>query len=104
MITANQPLAERMRPSNLDEFVGQTHLVGPGAVLRKAIDTGNLPSLILWGPPGTGKTTLAQLIASKLDRPFFKLSAVHSGVKDVRETIERQRSNSSFPDQIRFCL
>lgn len=83
------PLAERMRPKNLDEYVGQKHLVGPGAVLRKAIESGNLPSMIFWGPPGVGKTTLAYIISQSLNRPFFSLSAINSGVKDVREVIDK---------------
>jgi putative ATPase len=82
------PLAERMRPKNLDDYVGQKHLVGPGAVLRKAIESGVLPSMLFWGPPGVGKTTLAYIISQTLDRPFFSLSAINSGVKDVREVIE----------------
>ncbi|HWZ02689.1 MAG TPA: replication-associated recombination protein A [Mucilaginibacter sp.] len=83
------PLAERMRPKNLDDYVGQKHLVGQGAVLRKAIESGNLPSMLFWGPPGVGKTTLAYIISQQLDRPFFSLSAINSGVKDVREVIEK---------------
>ena len=83
------PLAERMRPKTLDDYAGQKHLVGPGAVLRKAIESGSLPSMIFWGPPGVGKTTLAYIISQTLDRPFFSLSAINSGVKDVREVIER---------------
>lgn len=83
------PLAERMRPKNLDDYVGQKHLVGKGAVLRKAIESGSLPSMIFWGPPGVGKTTLAYIISQTLDRPFFSLSAINSGVKDVREVIEK---------------
>jgi putative ATPase len=83
------PLAERMRPKNLDDYVGQKHLAGPGAVLRKAIESGSLPSMIFWGPPGVGKTTLAYIISQTLDRPFFSLSAINSGVKDVREVIEK---------------
>ena len=83
------PLAERMRPKTLDDYVGQKHLVGQGAVLRKAIESGNLPSMIFWGPPGVGKTTLAYIISQQLDRPFFSLSAINSGVKDVREVIEK---------------
>ncbi len=83
------PLAERMRPKLLDDYVGQKHLVGTGAVLRKAIEGGNLPSMIFWGPPGVGKTTLAYIISQTLDRPFFSLSAINSGVKDVREVIEK---------------
>jgi putative ATPase len=82
------PLAERMRPKNLDDYVGQKHLVGKGAVLRKAIESGSLPSMLFWGPPGVGKTTLAYIISQTLDRPFFSLSAINSGVKDVREVIE----------------
>jgi ATPase related to the helicase subunit of the Holliday junction resolvase len=82
------PLAERMRPKNLDDYVGQKHLVGQGAVLRKAIESGALPSMLFWGPPGVGKTTLAYIISQVLDRPFFSLSAINSGVKDVREVIE----------------
>lgn len=83
------PLAERMRPQSLDEYVGQKHLVGPDAVLRKAIQSGQLPSMIFWGPPGVGKTTLAYIISQTLDRPFFNLSAINSGVKDIREVIEK---------------
>ncbi|MDT3403224.1 replication-associated recombination protein A [Mucilaginibacter terrae] len=83
------PLAERMRPKTLDDYVGQKHLVGQGAVLRKAIESGNLPSMIFWGPPGVGKTTLAYIISQNLKRPFFALSAINSGVKDVREVIEK---------------
>jgi len=83
------PLAERMRPKNLDDYVGQKHLVGQGAVLRKAIESGTLPSMIFWGPPGVGKTTLAYIISQTLNRPFFALSAINSGVKDVREVIDK---------------
>ncbi len=83
------PLAERMRPKTLDNYSGQQHLVGPGAVLRKAIECGALPSMIFWGPPGVGKTTLAYIISQSLYRPFFSLSAINSGVKDVREVIEK---------------
>src|ERR1700760_1769613 len=83
------PLAERMRPKTLDDYVGQKHLVGKGAVLRKAIESGALPSMIFWGPPGVGKTTLAYIISQTLYRPFFSLSAINSGVKDVREVIEK---------------
>ncbi len=83
------PLAERMRPKTLDDYAGQKHLVGKGAVLRKAIELGSLPSMIFWGPPGVGKTTLAYIISLTLDRPFFSLSAINSGVKDVREVIEK---------------
>ena len=91
-----KPLAERMRPTTLDQYVGQKHLVGEGAVLRRMIDSGRIASFILWGPPGVGKTTLAQIIANKLETPFFTLSAVTSGVKDVREVIERAKSNRFF--------
>ena len=83
------PLAERMRPKSLDDYAGQQHLVGKGAVLRKAIESGTLPSMLFWGPPGVGKTTLAYIISQTLDRPFFSLSAINSGVKDVREVIEK---------------
>ena len=83
------PLAERMRPKNLDDYVGQKHLVGQGAVLRKAIESGALPSMIFWGPPGVGKTTLAYIISQTLDRPFFSLSAINSGVKDIRDVLEK---------------
>jgi putative ATPase len=83
------PLAERMRPKSLDDYVGQKHLVGKGAVLRKAIESGSLPSMLFWGPPGVGKTTLAYIISQSLYRPFFALSAINSGVKDVREVIEK---------------
>ena len=83
------PLAERMRPQNLDEYAGQKHLVGESAVLRKAIESGQLPSMIFWGPPGVGKTTLSYIISQTLDRPFFNLSAINSGVKDIREVIDK---------------
>ncbi|HML72008.1 MAG: replication-associated recombination protein A [Parabacteroides sp.] len=92
----NQPLAERMRPRTLDDYVGQKHLVGQGAVLRKMIESGRIPSFILWGPPGVGKTTLAQIIASRLEAPFYTLSAISSGVKDVREVIDKAKSNRFF--------
>lgn len=90
------PLAERMRPQTLVEFVGQEHLVGKGAVLRQAIERGKIPSFILWGPPGVGKTTLAQLIAKMLDRPFFQLSAINAGVKDIRDAIENAEKRNLF--------
>jgi putative ATPase len=101
---SNQPLADRLRPKDLDEFRGQEHLVGENGVLRKAIESGNLPSFILWGPPGVGKTTLAWIIAHRLKRPFFHLSAVHSGVKDVRETIEKAKKQQFFnqPNPVLF--
>ena len=91
-----QPLAERLRPRTLDEYIGQKHLVVRGAVLRKMIDAGRISSFILWGPPGVEKTTLAQIIANKLETPFYTLSAVTSGVKDVRDVIERAKSNRFF--------
>lgn len=90
------PLAERLRPKTLDEYIGQKHLVGPDAVLRRMIDSGRISSFILWGPPGVGKTTLAQIIANKLATPFYTLSAVTSGVKDVREVIEKAKGNQFF--------
>ncbi len=93
------PLAERMRPQTFDGYVGQSHLVAPGAVLRTMIDSGNIASFILWGPPGVGKTTLARIIANRLERQFFQLSAVNSGVKDVREVIEKARSQRFFNSQ-----
>jgi len=94
-----KPLAERMRPQTLSEYTGQRHLVGEGAVLQRAIASGVIPSVILWGPPGVGKTTLARIIANELKRPFHTLSAVHSGVKDVRDAIEKSRSQRFFNSQ-----
>ncbi len=101
---SNQPLAERLRPTSLGEYIGQKHLVGEGAVLRKMIDSGNLSSIILWGPPGVGKTTLAKIIANSLNRPFYILSAINSGVKDVREVIEKAKNSRFFtsPNPILF--
>lgn len=90
------PLAERLRPQTLEKFVGQQHLVGEGAVLRQAIEAGKIPSFILWGPPGVGKTTLAQLIAKMLKKPFYQLSAINSGVKDIRDAIESAEKTTLF--------
>ena len=92
----SEPLAERLRPRSLDDYIGQKHLVGEGAVLRKMIEAGRITSFILWGPPGVGKTTLAQIIANRLKVPFFTLSAVTSGVKDVRDVIERAQKGRFF--------
>lgn len=92
----SQPLAERLRPRTLDEYIGQKHLVGEGAILRKMIESGRIPSFLLWGPPGVGKTTLAQIIANTLDTPFYTLSAINSGVKDVREVIEQAKKSQFF--------
>ena len=92
----NIPLPERLRPHTLDEYVGQEHLVGKGAVLRKMIESGKISSFILWGPPGVGKTTLARIVANQLNREFFTLSAISSGVKDVRDVIEKAKSNRMF--------
>src|SRR5690606_38598624 len=91
-MTNSQPLAERMRPQSLDTYVGQQHIVGPGAVLRNAIENKTIPSMILWGPPGVGKTTLAAIISHQLDRPFFSLSAINSVVKGIREVIDKAKS------------
>jgi len=100
----NIPLAEKLRPSTIDEFIGQTHLVGENAILKKAIESGNIPSMIFWGPPGVGKTTLAYIISKQLNRPFYTLSAVNSGVKDVREVFEKakkeQQHSILFIDEI----
>ncbi len=90
------PLPERMRPYSLEEYVGQKHLVGEGSILRNMIRSGSLSSFILWGPPGVGKTTLAKIVATSLEREFFTLSAISSGVKDVREVIDKAKGNSLF--------
>lgn len=94
-----KPLAERLRPTSLDDYIGQKHLVGEGAVLRRMIDSGHIASFILWGPPGVGKTTLAKIVAQRLDTTFYTLSAVNSGVKDVREVIERASGGRFFSNQ-----
>lgn len=91
----NLPLAERLRPHTLDNYIGQTHLVGPGTILRGMIETGNISSFILWGPPGVGKTTLAKIIANSVEAPFYTLSAVHSGVKDVRDVLDKCRREAA---------
>ena len=96
VISMSEPLAERLRPRNLDDYIGQKQLVGEGAVLRKMIDSGRISSFILWGPPGVGKTTLAKIIANKLETPFFTLSAVTSGVKDVRDVIDKAKNSRFF--------
>lgn len=90
------PLAERMRPTSLNNYIGQKHIVGEGAILRNAIESNLLPSIILWGPPGVGKTTLANIISHQLKRPFYALSAINSGVKDIREVIEKAKDNNLF--------
>ncbi|MBO4778246.1 MAG: replication-associated recombination protein A [Bacteroidales bacterium] len=99
-----QPLAERMRPKSLDDYLGQKHLVAKGAVLRNTIESGRISSMILWGPPGVGKTTLAQIISKSLERPFFTLSAVNSGVKEVREVLDKAKHSQFFdaPNPILF--
>ena len=101
MLANTPPLAERMRPQSLDTYIGQQHLVGSGGVLRKAIELGSIPSLLLWGPPGVGKTTLALIISKQLKRPFFSLSAINSGVKDIRaiidESVELKKQNKALP-------
>lgn len=94
-----EPLAERMRPQSLDEYAGQRHLVGEGAILRRMIDSGNMSSIILWGPPGVGKTTLAKIISNQLQRPFYTLSAISSGVKEVREVIDKAKGSRFFNTQ-----
>ena len=100
----SRPLAERLRPQTIDEYIGQQHLVGPNGVFRKFLETGNVPSFILWGPPGVGKTTLAKLVANHLRRPFYTLSAVTSGVKDVREVIEAAHKQSLFQQSTAFLF
>lgn len=101
---ATTPLAERLRPQHLDDYIGQEHLVGNKGVFRKFFETGNVPSFILWGPPGVGKTTLAKIVASQLDRPFFTLSAVTSGVKDVRDVIESAKRQRFFDQRPPFLF
>ena len=91
------PLAERLRPTTLDDYIGQKHIIGEHAVLRRAIETGRVPSMIFWGPPGVGKTTLAFIISKQVKRQFFQLSAVSSGVKEVREVIDRARMAPEAP-------
>ena len=98
------PLAERLRPRSLDEYIGQSHLVGENGVFRRFLESGNVPSFILWGPPGVGKTSLAKLVASALDRPFFTLSAINSGVKDVREVIDSARRQQFFNSAAPFLF
>ena len=103
LLNSSSPLAERMRPSKLEELIGQEHLVGENGIIRKAIRTGNIPSMILWGPPGVGKTTIANIIANEVKKPFYTLSAVSAGVKDVREVIDRSRKSGKsilFIDEI----
>jgi putative ATPase len=103
VISKQLPLAERMRPARLDDLIGQKHLTGPDGIIRKAIQTGHVPSMILWGPPGVGKTTIANIIANEVKRPFHTLSAVSAGVKDVREVIDRAKHSGRailFIDEI----
>ena len=98
-----KPLAEILRPTTLDNYIGQQHLVGPGAVLRTLVESGRIPSMIFWGPPGIGKTSLAMVISNMLHRPFYTLSAISSGVKEVREVIDKAKSEENailFIDEI----
>lgn len=97
------PLAERMRPDHIADYAGQQHIIGPGAVLRNAIEQNNIPSMIFWGPPGVGKTTLALIISQTLERPFFSLSAINSGVKDIRDVIDKAKQSKQF-DQVQPIL
>src|SRR5690606_7458219 len=99
MMATRIPLAERMRPNTIDDYVGQQHIIGEDVVLRNAIQQNNIPSMILWGPPGVGKTTLAHIISKQLNRPFFSLSAINSGVKDVREVIEKAEQLRNFQQE-----
>src|SRR5690606_37362709 len=103
LLNSKPPLAERMRPARLDELIGQEHLTGKNGIIRRAIQAGNIPSMILWGPPGVGKTTIANIIANEVKKPFYTLSAVSSGVKEVREVIEKARTSQRsilFIDEI----
>lgn len=95
-MNSNTPLAERLRPVKFSDIIGQDHLIGPNGVIKKTVDAGRVPSLILWGPPGVGKTTMAQIIANETNRPFYNLSAINSGVKDIREVIEKAGKNNLF--------
>ena len=97
-----QPLADRLRPKVLDDYIGQKHLVGENAILRRMIDSGNVSSFILWGPPGVGKTTLSRIISNQLDRPFYTLSAITSGVKDIRNLLESTRKEKMFEKKSNF--
>ena len=101
---AQQPLAERLRPQSLEDYIGQKHLVGENGVFRKFIASGSVPSFILWGPPGVGKTTLAKIVATSLNRPFYTLSAVTSGVKEVREVIEKAKNQHLFSARSAFLF
>ncbi len=103
MMSTNSPLAERMRPTRLDDLVGQEHLTGEKGIIRRAIQNGNIPSMILWGPPGVGKTTIANIIANEVKKPFHALSAINAGVKDIREVIDQARRSPGsilFIDEI----
>ena len=99
-MTSTIPLAERLRPQKLEDYIGQEHLIGKKGILSSMIQSGSIPSIILWGPPGVGKTTLAKIIAQELKTPMYTLSAVHSGVKDVREAIENAKKQSFSTRQI----